>query len=367
LIHFIDYDAAAIERNALEAMQEALQVDLGPGDERRIFLQTVIQFLVSAYACADDAARQNLLRYARGSVLDAIGERTGTVRLQPTPARATLEFTLSATRPSSIHIALGTRATADGQVFFQTIEGVTIPPGSLKGYANAESILHEGVEGHLHNGIGAGQISNLVDPIPFVQTVTNTEPSIGGSGLETDDHYRDRIRLAPTRYSTAGPSGAYEYYARGASADILDASATTPGPGKVLVTALLPSGYQGAENVLESVLVACNDRDVRPLTDHVTVAAAEPVAYDIDIRYFVPTVREAQIVDMIESPGGIIDQYVTWQEGKLGRDVNPDQLRALCLNVGVIRLEVAAPTFASINNTQVGRLRSLTVAHEVIA
>ena len=43
----------------------------------------------------NDVGRQTLLRYARGEVLDAIGERQDVKRLEGTPAKTTMRFSVS--------------------------------------------------------------------------------------------------------------------------------------------------------------------------------------------------------------------------------------------------------------------------------
>nr|WP_228734680.1 baseplate J/gp47 family protein [Xanthomonas euvesicatoria] len=53
---------------------------------------------------------------------------------------------------------------------------------------------------------------------------------------ESDVDFRRRIQLAPEGFSVAGPEGAYIYHAPSVSADVMDASATSPAPGQVLVT-----------------------------------------------------------------------------------------------------------------------------------
>lgn len=60
--------------------------------------------------------------------------------------------------------------------------------------------------------------------------------------MESDADFRRRIILAPEGYSVAGPEGAYIWHALSADADVLDASATSPDPGEVVVTVLSRTG-----------------------------------------------------------------------------------------------------------------------------
>ena len=64
------------------------------------------------------------------------------------------------------------------------------------------------------NGLKAGEIAALVDPLPYTLSVTNTGASLGGADRETDEELAERIYLSPTSYSTAGPLAAYEYWVK---------------------------------------------------------------------------------------------------------------------------------------------------------
>ncbi|MFD2089923.1 baseplate J/gp47 family protein [Brevibacillus brevis] len=54
-------------------------------------------------------------------------------------------------------------------------------------------------------GIQWGKLNQLVDPLPFVQSVSNVTESGGGADEEDDDSYAERIRQAPESFSVAGP------------------------------------------------------------------------------------------------------------------------------------------------------------------
>lgn len=100
--------------------------------------------------------------------------------------------------------------------------------------------------------------------------------------LEDDDSLRVRIQLAPRGYSVAGPVGAYVFHAKSAAGQVLDAAATSPSPGRVVVSVLsrVGNGVPDAA-LLATVGAAVNADDVRPLTDEVIVQAAGIVNYQI--------------------------------------------------------------------------------------
>lgn len=100
--------------------------------------------------------------------------------------------------------------------------------------------------------------------------------------MEGDDAFRERIQMAPRGYSVAGPVGAYVFHAKTASGQVLDAAATSPAPGTVIVSVLARQGSGVPDQtLLDTVAAAVNAEDVRPLTDEVIVQAAGIVPYQI--------------------------------------------------------------------------------------
>lgn len=360
-LHFVDYDAAAIEQRALEVLETALDEPLSLSDERRIFLQAVIQVLVSSYATLDNTARQNLLRYARGEVLDEIGYSRGVSRLPAEFASTTFRFALSAVQPQNITIPKGTRVTSDGVILFATVADLVINTGTFSGEVQGISTVPAAAA----NGLLPGAVSALVDPLPYVATIANITTTAGGSDIETDDSFRERIQQAPAFYSVAGPSAAYEYFARSASPGVQDVTATSAGPGEVLVSVLVRNGYD-LGSVLEAVSAAVNDRTIRPLTDHVTVAEAVAVPFDIDIVYYAPSFTESQVVQAIEGDGGALDQYIDWQTSRIERNINPDQMLMMLVQAGALKVDITSPTYVELSSGQVAKLNTRTVSHQIL-
>lgn len=93
---FVNTDAAEIYNTVMEWLMDSVNEPLYPGDERRIYGEALVFVLVNVYHEMNDTAKQRTLQYARGAVLDALGERVGTKRLELAPAYDTFRFTLSA-------------------------------------------------------------------------------------------------------------------------------------------------------------------------------------------------------------------------------------------------------------------------------
>ncbi|OAT26727.1 baseplate assembly protein J [Buttiauxella ferragutiae ATCC 51602] len=104
---------------------------------------------------------------------------------------------------------------------------------------------------------------------------------------ESDDAFRSRVWLSMQALSVAGPYGAYLYFALSASPDVLDAKPYGPEhhslPGEVHIYVLSRTGDGTADQaLLDAVLLALNDEDVRPLTDYVTAYTAVITTYTIE-------------------------------------------------------------------------------------
>lgn len=88
--------------------------------------------------------------------------------------------------------------------------------------------------------------------------------------MESDEALRARAQLALEGFSTAGPRGAYEFWARSADGRVRDVQVTSPAGGRVVITVLShDDGGIASQELLDLVQEACSDEDVRPLTDSV--------------------------------------------------------------------------------------------------
>lgn len=92
--------------------------------------------------------------------------------------------------------------TLNGQpVAFQTVQALTIPPGSTSGTVTIAAVQ----SGSVNNGAGAP--ASLLNSVDWVSSVTVTAPASGGVNQETDDSYLARLasqlRLLAPRPITA--------------------------------------------------------------------------------------------------------------------------------------------------------------------
>lgn len=357
-INFVEIDAQEVQNELIRDFENALGITLYPGDERRIFLLQELQVIVGLKNYINETAKQNLLRFARGEVLDALGEPF-TPRLQAQKAKVTLRFTLSSAQGSNVVISAGTRATPDGQLYFATTTVLVIAAGQTYGDVKAEAT--EG--GEKYNGFTAGQIKTLVDPIPYVASVENTDTSSGGSNVETDDRYRERIWLAPTSFSVAGPEDAYKYWAMTADVNIADVSVDSSSPGVVDIVVLMKDGQLPTQDTLDAVYAAVSPKNRRPLTDNVQVAAPVEVDYDITLTYYISSDRQAEELALKNDIEAAVDEYIAWQHEKLGRAINPDYLRQFMLNAGAYKIDITAPEYTEIEKNEVAKVGDVNITY----
>ena len=371
---FVETDSAKIYTTIIGALMDACDEPLYPGDERRIIGEALVAAVVSLYSEFNDKMKQRTLRYARGVVLDAIGERYGVPRAKPSSASAVFRFEVSAAQADNIVIPAGTRITSDGSVYFATQETAVLPAGGMEIDLDAECTAG----GSDYNGYTVGSIGTLVDLIPYISRAYNIMVTSGGDEGEPyteagDEKYRERIRLAPASLSTAGPESAYRYFVLSADPDIADVAIECPEdePNTVNLYPLMVGGGLPDDATLQKVIDAMAD-DVRPMTDLVQVFSPSVVDYTVEIKYYCTKDNEAATIQAIEGEGGAIDQYNEWQTAALARDINPDQLRRFILaptdGIGALRVDVVSPVHTELTKSQVARLSGTPViTHEVVS
>lgn len=252
-LNFIETEAGRVRDTMLEELENGVNEPLYPGDERRIVGEALAQVIVSVYNTVNDACRQKMLRYARGEVLDALGENRDVPRITPTPATMTLQFGVNEAFSANIIIPAGLRVTGDFTHYFVTDATVVLYAGALSVEVSATAE----VGGAEYNDIAPGSITQIVDvsDVPLIDYVTNTTASAGGGDPEEDEPYRERIREAENRLSTAGPAQAYKYWALSANPLVSDAvvESETETVTRTLKT-YAAHAFQGGANLLPDTL-----------------------------------------------------------------------------------------------------------------
>ena len=224
-----------------------------------------------------------------------------------------------------------------------------IPAGQLYGEVNAEC-REIGIKG---NGYEIGEIKTLVDPIAYVDKVENISISEGGADLESDENLAERIFLAPASWSTAGPDDAYRYWIRTFNPAITDVMVRSDIPGEVDIFFILQDGKLPEETMVTELEQYLKNEEIRPLTDQVIVRAPGIQEYEIDLTYYINRSDRARASAINEQVKEAVQKYIVWQREKIGRDINPDQLRKMLLLAGAKRLEIREPQFSAIEQASI--------------
>lgn len=323
------------------------KIRLSKSDPNRIIMLGCAQVIYQGLQNIDKAGKMNFLKYAYDDYLENMGALKKVTRNPAKYARVPVKFVLSGKRKAATSIPAGTRITAAYEVYFATIEYAEIPPGETEITVMAQCTE----SGTIGNDFAAGEITTLVDPIGFVAKVENIEKSSGGTEIESDQNMAERIYLAPSSYSTAGPDDAYEYWVKDSNPLIGDVKITSPTPGLVDIRFIMVDGSVPDDITISAVTEAVNQRGKRPLTDNVQVGRPDIEEYSIDVTYYINTSdRNASTAIQVQAATAV-DKYKLWQDSKIGRDINPDELIARLNDAGVKRAEIRSPIFCITSET----------------
>lgn len=332
--------------NAYNALRvESGEKEITPANPIYIFLKSIAYVLSCYSALINERLMQNFIDYASGEYLDALGKLTGTIRLQATKSLCTVRFTRVTGTSNAVLIPKGTRVTADSVIYFGTKENAEIAAG-----ADTVQVIVEAVEaGSAANGYGVGSIKQIVDNIAYLKSVENITESTGGTDIESDESYKERIFLAPETFSVAGPKLAYVYHTKSVSSEIIDVAVVSDEPGIVKIYPLLSGGTMPGEELLQFINNKLSASDVRPLTDKVEVLEPVRKEYNIDLDYYLYEERDAIPDEKVQK---VVSDYIVWQKSVLGRDINPDKLIADLQALGVKRVVIREPVFTKVESNE---------------
>lgn len=189
-----------------------------------------------------------------------------------------------------------------------------------------------------------------------------SEDGLAPAVMESDEALRRRALLAPEAYSVAGPEGAYIFHALAADGDVLDASATSPDPGTVVVTVLsgLGAGVPSTE-LLNAVTARVSAENVRPLTDHVIVQPAQIVDYEVvaNVTTFAGPDSAVVLAEAERRAAAYRDACF-----RLGRDATRSGYIAALSPEGVQDVELVSPAAnVVVSRTQAARCTGISLTH----
>lgn len=332
---------------------------LASADDRRILLQTGAYFIFQGYMFSDDAGKMGLLKYSRGKFLENLGALKHISRNGALSATVTIRFALKEPRLTTTGIPVGTRLTAGDGVYFSTLEYGEIRIGETVVEITAVCMT----PGSAGNNYEIGDISTIVDPVPYIDGAGNITRPENGTDIEDDESLRKRIYMAPSAYSTAGTNDAYAYFVREFNSEVSDVRIISPAPCIVEIRYLLKEGEVPGEESISSLKAYLSQSSIRPLTDQVVVKAPELIPYDLKVKYFINQSDSNRVISIKKCVEEAIRSYEIWQRSKMGRDINPNELIRLILVAGAKRAEITSPDFKVVGAESVASLHSETISY----
>jgi phage-related baseplate assembly protein len=293
----------------------------------------------------NETANQCLVKFATGAALEQLGALVGVTRLPASAAACVVRFNL-VDGHGALTMDAGLRVqSTDGQAIFITTESKIVAAEDT--YVDVKCDCTK--TGDSGNGYAAGNISIILDPRPYVTSAANLDTTGGGNDDETDEEMRERILLAPSQFSVAGPKGAYEFWAKSAHPSIVDVAVTIGHddeddiiPGQVDIFPLLYNNAELTTEISDAVYAKCNDEKIRPLTD--TVVVKSPTAVNYTVVANITILDTAASPDVQAAVTAALEAYRDARKNKLGIDVVLSQLTAVCQVAGVYKSSFTQPS-----------------------
>lgn len=335
-------------------------VVLQPADDQSIMLSAAATYMEWIMEHVQAAGEQTMLKDTWGEAEENKAAMVGLSRKDATAATTTLRFTLSEARDTVTSIPEGsTVSSTNGEIYFETTEYAEIPIGETSVDVPAECTL----TGVIGNGYEAGSINSMTDIIAYVESVANTTTSAGGTDTESDDDLKERIFLAPSSLSVAGPDDAYIYWCKAYNSNIGNVVVDSPSPVVVNIYFVMKDGSLPEEEVIKGLSEFLQDGNIRPLTDKVTVAAPAIQTFDVNVKYYINSSDSSKAVTIQSDVDQAVADYITWQSQVIGRDINPDELVKRMVEAGAKRVEITSPVFTTVSNLSIPQIGSKTVSY----
>lgn len=340
---FVSTDTDALVSELVAGYETITKTTVHPASPEKLFIQWVASVILQERVWNNYTGNQNIPSRASGADLDSLGELFyESVRPAAQPARCTVRFYISEAQNTAILVPAGTRVTdKSGEIFWLTTQDFYIDIGETF----VDIPVQCDTPGVIGNGYAVGQINTIVDVFDYYARCENVTVSDDGADEATDEEYYELMRTSMDGYSCGGARGAYVYIAKKVSTEIADVLPNKPAPGCVNIYVLMNDGTLATEEVKNAVAAACSEDTARPLTDFVSVADAETVKYNISFTYFIQRGAAKSATEIEAEVEKAVQDYISWQCGKFGRDIVPDRLREYLYEAGIKRIVLNEPAF----------------------
>jgi phage-related baseplate assembly protein len=339
---FLETGASALFARFKSVFEAASGRVLYPAQVENLLLKVLTYVDAERRIATQYAAEQNLVEYAAGPHLDALGANLETPRLQPRPAQCDVVFAWDGPAPALASFPAGTSIkTVDGRIEFRTLAQAWIAAGKDASRPVPAQCTEPGAHA---NGLAPGVLCDLglasgalvrTPDAPEGASASNATATGGGGGLEDDEAYRTRLLLAPARFG-GGTADGYRLAALTASPDVADAlavqaagaakqgpGAASPADGNVLVYVLSKTG-DPPQSLLDLVKARCNADAVRLIGDWTTAAPAHRVPYAVRAHLKVRRGHDHAVT--VGRARDLALAYGAAHSARLGLDITPTQI-----------------------------------------
>lgn len=303
-----------------------------------------------------ETAKQNLVNYAKGVVLDYLGFLVGVERLLAQRSKTVIRFRLLEVLDFDLAINENTQIESkDSKVIFKTTETKTIVAGEE--FIDIEAVaITPGTQG---NGYLAGEVNSLLTPLPYITIVENIELTAGGADEETDDQLRERIKQAPESFSNAGCKGAYKFHAFSSHPNIIDVEVISPSAGVIEIYPLTKDGVP-TQSIIDIAQKYINQDHIRALTDYVEVKPSAKIDFGIDATLTLYSFADAQTV--WNQANDVLLKYISELKKKLGKSIIQTQIISILNSIyGVFKVSLTAPQETILEKYQFANCTGITV------
>lgn len=361
-VNFVEVDPDKIKNELLKIYTDITGRTLADGDPVQKFI-LVLAYMFTHFANEyNTGCQQNLVTYARGKNLDALGFNSYTERLPEAHALTTLEFHLTQELSYDYIIPAGLEVT-NGTIIFATNEDLTIPAGKITG----EILATCTTGGVIGNNCPKNTINTIVTPLPYVLSANNISISSGGADTESDAEYYERILLAPEQFSTGGSEAAYLYQARKFSSAIIDVKSHCPEdePCHVYIYPLMTGGEIPTDDIINGLYDWLIQSKIKVATDVIHVKKPEAVEYEINLGYYIHADNIRRVAAISENIEKAVQEYIAWQQHKIGRAISPAELIYRVKNAGAydVDLTTLLPQDKNLTYKQIAQCSGINIVY----
>ena len=326
LLTELNYDDI-LEANKAYIKEIAPDIELVEGDSAMLTLRAFSYREMLLRALFNKLARGFFLETAEGSDLDNLAETLyGLYRLKGAKPYANFEFRLTKELEYDFLIPAGFLLTDGNNSFAKTVEDIIIKAGEIKSNGIAE--LQQEIKD------SKVETSLQVEPLPFLEVI-QLDFFENGANPESDEEFKERIRVSFANKSTAGSELTYRSFALQADERIEDIKIFSNTPGVVEIVYYSSEADSLMQSRIEEAL---NKEEIRPLTDLVEIKAAQIENIDISATLTISTK-----VDAATTYNKALESIKSLKFA-IGKDVSIAALIAKLMIDGVIDVDMHTPT-----------------------